>query len=213
MEERGARNWGLHLGWLAGLLAGTALLYAAYATPGYSHARHPVGLLGSAPLPVAGLYNLAGLVAPGVLLAGFALAAERRLVALGHGRLLRVATGLLLIAGLAFAAQGLLPFDARDLDGPDSRRHAVAHALALLAWLASTALLVPALRRPPAPAWASGAAALSALALGVLLAWPPTAWLPGWATAPGYSQRSVIALFFLWPALLAVGLLRLPGTR
>lgn len=213
MERRGARSRGLHLGWLAGLLAGAALLYAASVTPGYSHARHPVGLLGSAPLPVADLYNLAGLVAPGVCLAGFALAAERRLVALGHGRLLRVATGLLLIAGLAFAAQGLLPFDARDLDGPASRRHAVAHALALLAWLASTALLVPALRRRPAPAWASSVAACSALALGLLLAWPPTAWLPAWTAAPGHAQRSALALFFLWPALLALGLLRLPGTR
>jgi hypothetical protein len=209
MERRGLRRWALHLGWLAGLLAGGAVWLAARLTPGYSHALHPVGLLGSAPLPVAEWFNLAGCVAPGVCLAGFALAAERDLVAQGHGRLLRIATGLLLISGVAFAAQGWLPFDARDLDGPDSRRHAVAHALALLAWLASTALLALALRARPAPVWAAAAAAVCALALGVLLAWPPTAWLPGWQSAPGHAQRLVLALFFLWPALLALGLLRL----
>lgn len=198
----------LHSGWLAGVAFAAALLAAAAATPGYRHALHPVGLLGSAPLPVAPWFNVLGLVLPGLALAGFALAAERALAARGHGRLSRIATGLLLIAGLAFALQGLLPLDARDLDGPASQRHAAIHALALLAWLASTALLAIALRARADTAWLAWSGATAALLLGSLLAWPPSHWWPAWAAAPGYSQRAVFAVFFLWPALLAIGLRR-----
>jgi hypothetical protein len=202
------RRGGLHLGWLAGLAFAAALLAAGAGTPGYRHALHPVGLLGSAPLPVAPWFNLLGLLLPGLALAGFALAAERVLAPLGHGRSSRIATGLLLIAGLAFALQGLLPLDARDLDGAASQRHAAVHALALLAWLASTALLALALRASTATAWLAWCGAGLALLLGSLLAWPPSHWWPAWAAAPGFSQRAVLAVFFLWPALLALGLRR-----
>lgn len=204
----GARRIGLHLGWIGGLLFAAAVVVAARGLQGYQHARHPVGLLGVDAAPDGLGFNSVGYGAAGLALGGFALALEAELMRRGLGRLTRVATGLLLIAALAFAAQGLLPLDPRDLHGPLSRRHAVAHAIALLAWLPSTALLawsLGSLRALRGTAWL---AAVFAFAFGLLLAWPATLWLPGWAAAPGWAQRAVLLLYFLWPALLSVRLLR-----
>lgn len=206
------RRIGLHLGWLGGLLFAGAVVVAARTMPGYLHARHPIGLLGAGAAPAATAFNLVGYVAAGLALAGFALALEAELMRRGLGRLTRVATGMLLISALAFAAQGLLPLDPHDLDGALSRRHAVAHALALLAWLASTAVLAWTLASLRSLRGAALLAGVLALGAGLLLAWPATHWLPGGSAAPGWAQRLVLLIYFLWPALLALRLgLRAPG--
>lgn len=204
----GARHFGLHLGWIGGLLFAAAAYFAAQALPGYLHARHPIGLLGAAAAPAALAFNLVAYGAAGLALMGFALALEAELMRRGLGRLARLATGMLLIAGLAFAAQGLLPLDPQDLDGPLSRRHAAAHAIALLAWLPSTALLALTLSSVRTLRGTALLAAVFALGFGLLLAWPATLWLPGWAASPGWAQRLVLLLYFLWPAWLALRLLR-----
>lgn len=203
-----ARRFGLHLGWICGLLFAGAVYFAAQGLPGYLHARHPIGLLGVAAAPSALVFNTVAYGVAGLALAGFALALESELMRRGLGRLSRVATGLLLIAALAFAAQGLLPLNPQDLDGPLSRRHAVAHAVALLAWLPSTALLALGLASVPSLRGAGLLAAVFALGFGLLLAWPATHWLPGWAASPGWAQRLVLLIYFLWPALLSLRLLR-----
>jgi hypothetical protein len=209
----GVRRIGLHLGWVGGLLFAGAVWFAARELPGYEHARHPVGLLGVAAAPSALVFNLVAYGTAGLAVAGFALALEAELMRRGLGRITRLATGMLLIAGLAFAAQGLLPLDPQDLDGSLSRRHAVAHAIALLAWLPSTALFALALWRAPALRGMAWLAAAFALALGGLLVWPATLWLPGWAASPGWAQRLLLLAWFLWPALLAVRLLRGDAVR
>src|SRR5688500_2498093 len=206
--KSGARSFGLHLGWISGLLFAGAVYFAAADLPGYVHARHPIGLLGVAAAPAALAFNLVGYGAAGLALAGFAVALEAELMRRGLGRITRLATGMLLIAGLAFAAQGLLPLDPQDLDGPLSRRHAAAHAIALLAWLPFTVLLVLTLARVATLRGTALLAAVFVLGFGVLLAWPATVWLPGCAASPCWAQRVVLLLYFLWPALLSLRLLR-----
>lgn len=185
-------------GWGAGIAFALAAIGFAETLPGYAHGRDPVALLGSAVAPHALAFNLMALVLPGLALAAFALVFERAAVREGGGRLLRIATGLLLISGLAFAAQGAFPFDPRDLDGLASRRHALAWSLALLAWLASAPLLALAITR--APRWPRKAA------LGILL-WIVALIVLGVPRAPdtaGLWQRALLAVYFLWPALLSL---------
>ena len=190
----------LHLGWLAGLLFAAAVAIGGAERPGYLHAAHAVGLLGTGAR--GAWFNAIGYAGAGLALAGFALGLESTLSAAGLGRSMRLATGMLVLAGLAFAAQSLLPLDPQDYDGVASRRHAVAHAFALLAWLPGTTLLAVALRaRRPAMA---ATALLGSLCLAALLLFPATRWWPGWEHRPGAAQRLVLGVFFLVPALLAL---------
>ena len=192
---------GLHLGWLAGASFVLAVILAASATPGYDHARHAVGLLGTTLAPHAAAFNAFGFVLSGLLLSAFAFAFERRLAAVSRAG--RVATGLLAIAGLAFAAQGVFGFDPNDLDGPVSRRHVAAVSLALLAWFAALSLLASVLGKRGAwrgTAVVAGCAALTMLVLTL----SPFDTLGG----AGWTQRAQWALFFAWPAFAAWTALR-----
>lgn len=201
--KQDATRIGLHLGWLAGLLFGASVLIAT-ALAGFDHARH-VGLLGSTLAPQAWAFNLVGFGLTGICVAGFALALERSWETQGIGRSGRLATSVLLIAGLAFAAQGLFPFDPDEGDGASTRRHVFAHTIALLAWLASTALTAWALcgrhgwRPLPLLAMVFTAAMLACLVLPVAIG------------PPGHAQRLVFVLYFAWLASLAMVALR--GTR
>jgi hypothetical membrane protein len=196
---------GLHLGWIAGATALAALALAAAAQPGYAHATQAIAVLGSAAAAHAGAFNAAQVVA-GLALAGFAIALERSPSGVDGGRSARIACGLLLIAGVGYAAQGMFPFAPDDGDGPQSRRHAVAWTIAQLGWIAAAATF--------AAAWwrchrrlALLSIAFAALAIAAL-AWPLQAWLPGWRDRPGHAQRIVLLLYFAWPALLALAALR-----
>ena len=53
----------------------------------------------------------------------------------------RVGSQMLLLAGLAFAAMGLLPLDVDDLHGPASQLHASAWMIWVLGFVAGTLLL------------------------------------------------------------------------
>lgn len=193
----------LHLGWFAGLCFGASVL-GATSLAGFEHARH-VGLLGSALAPQALAFNLIGFGLTGFCMVGFALALERSLEAQEVGRGGRLATSLLLIAGLAFAAQGLFPFDPDDNDGAQSRRHVFAYSIALLAWLPSTVLLAWVLRgrRAWRPLPWLGLAFTIAMLLALIL--------PGGNEEPGQAQRGVFVLYFAWIALVAAVALR--GSR
>lgn len=204
------QRFGLHLGWLAALLFALALAAFGATTPGFEHARHPIGLLGAADAPRALAYNGFVFALPGLALVAFALALERALLRQGLGRSMRLATGMLAIAALAFAAQALLPLDPRDFDSTASRRHAVAHSLALLAWLPAVLLLALATAGHVATRRWILPLALCAVALVLQLVWPASAWWPGWDGRPGWSQRLLLATWFAAPALLAALALRLP---
>lgn len=191
----------LHLGWLAGAAFTLGLVASASLWPEHAPTRYGVGLLGSALHPWPWLMNGVGFGLAGLALAGFACALERSLAPLPRSG--RVATGLIVIAGLAFAAQGLFALDPNELDGAQSRCHAVAHAVALLSWSAGLGLLAFALRsRAP---WRK-LAFLAALGSAAMLSWLllPT----GTMLAPGWSERAQWGAFFAWPAYAALVALR-----
>jgi hypothetical protein len=200
-------RFGLHAGWLAGAVFLAALAGFGAALPGFVQAVHPVDLLGARGVPRVAAWNALGYAVPGALVAAFAIALQRPLAATGVGAAGRIGGWLLMLSGVAFAAQGLLPLDPRLLDGADSKLHVAAGMLSLVAWLPSALLLPLALRGRAAwrPA-AIGGPLLAALAIACL-ALPPDAW-SGIAGGPGTVQRLGVCAQFAWPALAAFCALR-----
>src|SRR5690606_24182557 len=139
--------------------------------------------------PGAWRWNLCGFVLPGLLLFVFALALEVALQRDGKGRVLRIGTGLLMLSALAFAAQGLLPFDLEDPHALASQRHVSALVLALLGLLAGAVFVDAGLmrRRWRAPALLGLALAFALL---MLLLWPRL--LP---LGAGHAQRVLLGLY------------------
>ncbi len=127
-------------GWLAAACCLAAALGVPAALPVYSHAQHPLGLLGAPGVPGAMLFNLAGFVVPGVLAAWVFVRLRGRLPE-SAGRVAGIGCWMLAISALAFAAQGLWRLDPADLDGPISQRHATAWLLWWLAFAAGAFLL------------------------------------------------------------------------
>lgn len=122
---------------------------------------------GAAGMPLAWLFNALAWIVPGLVVALVAL----RLRAQAGGALLAgIALRLLLLAGLAFAAQGVWPLDPRALDGAASRWHATAWMLWLLAFGAGALLSGIALRRVRWPSLAICAlCVLSPIVLGPIV--------------------------------------------
>ena len=134
---------------LASALAGARL-------EGYSHLAHPLGLLGARQLGAAGVgFGLCAFLLPGLVQAWQALRLRGALPPVS-GWIAGIGVQLLLVAALAFAAQGLLALDMESLDSGASRWHA-------LAWLV----------------WAL------AFPLGALLTAAGTWWLAGWRPGAG----------------------------
>src|SRR5262245_48854967 len=110
-----------------GLLAAACSLIAVVAfgamLDGYSHLIHPLAWLGARGVPRATAFNLLGFVLPGALAAVVALRLRTRLPSRA-GWAGRIGVALLLLSTLAFTAQGLLPLDPAELDGPVSQWHA-----------------------------------------------------------------------------------------
>ncbi|MBH1393684.1 DUF998 domain-containing protein [Stenotrophomonas maltophilia] len=182
--------------WL-GLLAAVVFVLAAAGfgagLDGYAQARHPVALLGARGVPHALAFNLLGFVLPGVLAVAVAERLRRSLPATA-GWAPRVGSQMLLLAGLAFAAMGLLPLDVDDLHGPASQLHASAWMIWVLGFVAGTVLLgVSHLRQ--AHGRASGAVALGCGVLAALAAFA----LQGTLPAP-MAQRLAFACWLVWLA-------------
>ncbi len=110
-----------------------ALVGFGSATQGFVLALHLVALLGARGAPLALGFNLCAFVLPGVLLAWAAVRLRSRIARGGWAP--RIGLQLVLLSALAFAAQGLLPIDARDLDAPASQRHALAWTLWWIAFV------------------------------------------------------------------------------
>lgn len=182
--------------WL-GLLAAVVFVLAVAGfgagLDGYAQARHPVALLGARGVPHALAFNLLGFVLPGVLAVAVAERLRRSLPATA-GWAPRVGSQMLLLAGLAFAAMGLLPLDVDDLHGPASQLHASAWMIWVLGFVAGTVLLgVSHLRQ--AHGRASGAVALGCGVLAALAAFA----LQGILPAP-MAQRLAFACWLVWLA-------------
>ncbi|QNP40221.1 DUF998 domain-containing protein [Lysobacter solisilvae (ex Woo and Kim 2020)] len=177
------------------LFVASAWLFAARVAE-YSHARHPLALLGAAPLPGAAWFNLLAFVLPGLLLASVAMRLRAQLARTGAPQarrwLPRIGAQLMLVAAVAFAAQGVFRLDANELDGAQNGPHAAAWMVWLIGFVAGGVLLGIGLRG--AAQW-QGLAMVS-LAAAVLL--PVVALLlPGWVPA-GYAQRLAFGLWFAW---------------
>lgn len=196
------RAFALHAGWCAAAVFLVAVLVADALQPA---ARVPMlAEYGAAGAASAWVWNALGFVLPGLLVAVFAVALEGPMRTAGAGRAGRIGSTLLLLSGVFFAAQGLLPYD---LDDPDARRsqlHVATLTLGLLAFLPGSALVAASLRR--ASAWQLlrlPGGLLPAAVLACLLA-PPGAWMPALRGEPGLAQRMVLALYFGWVALAAI---------
>lgn len=177
-------------GLMAALLFVLAVLGFGAGLDGYAQARHPVALLGAHGVPHALAFNLLGFVLPGLLAAVVAERLRRRLPATS-GWAPRVGSQMLLLAGLAFAAMGLLPLDVDDLHGPASQLHASAWMIWVLGFVAGTLLLgISQLRQ------AQGLAAVSCGVLAALAAFA----LQGVLSAP-LAQRLAFACWAVWLAL------------
>ncbi|ACF52612.1 DUF998 domain-containing protein [Stenotrophomonas maltophilia] len=183
---------------LSGLAAALLFVVAALGfgavLDGYAQARHPVALLGAQGVPHALAFNLLGFVLPGLLGVVVAECLRRRLPATA-GWAPRVGSQMLLLAGLAFAAMGLLPLDVDDLHGPASQLHASAWMVWVLGFVAGTLLLgISQLRQTHGRALGG-----VAVACGVLAALAAFA-LQGVLPAP-LAQRVAFACWAVWLAL------------
>lgn len=186
--------------WLALALFAAALALARAGLPEYSHLLHPVGLRGASGLPGALAFNLCAFVFPGALLAR---AGHRLRDALpGTGWLARIGIVLAQGSALAFAAQGILPLDAHDLDAAASRVHVLAWMLWWIAFVPGMLLLAVGMRH-------RRALALACMAAGVLV--PLVAVFAPIGAWVGVAQRLAYGLWFGW-WLLACGLIRVSAS-
>ena len=188
-----------YLPWLAATSCLVASLAAGAGWEGYSHARHPLALLGSALAPAPGWFNAFGFALPGLALAAAAL---WRWAGLGAAHwALRIGMLLVAISALAFAAQGLFPLDPERMEAVGSRQHALAWTVWWVAFVPGAALLAFGNLRPRL---VHGLAAL-AVPLAILA-------LPAILPAP-LAARLAFALWFGWWLALSRGAASAPGSR
>ena len=167
---------------------------AGMALEGYSQQVHPLAWLGAAQLGRSGLaFGMFAFVVPGLVAAWIALALRAALPRY-VGWMAPIATQLLLLAALAFAAQGLLRLDLDDMDGKAGRLHATAWLLWALAFPLGACALAAALRAPRGLVIASLAAAALVVAGGFLAS--------GWIGA-ALAQRLAFAAWLGWNVLAA----------
>ena len=158
---------------------------------GYSQALHPVGLLGARGVPRAPLFNAFGFLLPGML-AAFVAWRLRATVGDAAPWAARIGAWLALLSALAFAAQGLLSLDPRDLESTASRAHATAWTLWWVAFVPAALLLAVGLRSRRGLALAGLVAAVIVVALAVS---------PLDLLAPAVAQRVVFATWLAWVVL------------
>ncbi|WP_231118179.1 DUF998 domain-containing protein [Lysobacter silvisoli] len=185
-----AMGWSSYAALAALLCFAAALAGFGAQLGGYTHAQHPVAWLGATGVAYALGFNLLAFVLPGALAAAIALRLRQ---VLGEGAWsARVGAQLTLLSALAFAAQGLLPLDAQDLDAHASRLHATVWLLWWLAYAAG-ALAIAFGTHGRAGLQALSRASLIA-ALAVLLC---VLVLPSLLPA-GLAQRAAFGAWLLW---------------
>ena len=181
-------RWMTAAGWAGALACVAAAIAGGMRLDGYSHALHPLALLGAGGVPGALAFNIVGFIVPGAMAAVVALGLYRVLPA-AVGWLPRIGARMLLLSALAFAAQGLLPLDLQDLDGPGSGPHASAWLVWWIAFVAGALLLAAGLRR---------ARAVTIAGACVLLA---MMFIPSTLLDPPLAQRIALAAWLTWLVL------------
>lgn len=176
------------------LFAGSVLGFGAV-LDGYSHQGHPAGLLGAAGIPRAMAFNVLAFVLPGALAAWLAWRLRTALAA-GAPFSARIGLQLVLLSALAFASQGVLPLDPRDLDAYATRLHASAWMLWWIAFVPGALLLAWAAWRASPRRLMSFVVHLLAAASVTGFALPAERWL-----GAGIAQRLAFAAWFGWLVL------------
>lgn len=167
-----------------------AVVVFALLLDGYSHREFPLALLGAQGVPRALAFNLCAFVLPGALATivmwrlRSALPANARWPA-------RIGTQLMTLAGLAFAAQGLLPLDPSDVGAASNALHALAWTLWWIAGTSGAAFL----------AWAAPLRHVRVLAVVVAVAIPLLALLPWPGALAAFAPRAAFVAWLLWVAL------------
>lgn len=175
-------------GWASAVVCVAAIMAWGTRLEGYSHGLYPLSVLGAYGIPGARAFNVAGFIVPGVLAAMVALGLYRTLPR-GAGWLPRIGARVLLLSGLAFAAQGVLPLDLQDLDGRASGLHASAWLVWWIAFVAGAPLLATGQRGTRA------VTAASVGALAVMMFVPPP------FLGPALAQRITLAAWLIWMVL------------
>ncbi|MDQ2701524.1 MAG: DUF998 domain-containing protein [Pseudomonadota bacterium] len=194
---------GLHAGWIAGAMFAITLSVVGAAAPGYDHATMPVSFLGMSVMPVAAYWNVAGFILPGLLVAWFALSLLAPLERDGAGTAARIGVWLLAISGLAYAGNGVFPYDLAKPDELASKLHVAMLTIALLGFLPSALMLAMGLRGRPGWRALVGPGVLLALAVLLSVLQRMIDFVPVLEGNPGYAQRITLVLYFLWLALAA----------
>lgn len=180
------------VGIAAALLFAASVVGFGAALDGYSHQGHPAGLLGAAGIPSAMAFNVLAFVLPGALAAWLAWRLRTRLPA-GAPFSARIGLQLVLLSALAFASQGVLPLDPRDLDAYATRLHASAWMLWWIAFVPGALLLAWAAWRARPRRLMSFIAHLLAAISVIGFALPAERWL-----GAGIAQRLALAAWFGW---------------
>lgn len=188
-------------GWAAALACVAAAVAGGMRLDGYSHALHPLALLGAAGVPGASAFNVAGFIVPGAVAALVALGLYRALPETA-GWLPRIGARMLLLSAVAFAAQGLLPLDPQDLDGAGSGLHASAWLAWWVAFIAGAPLLAAGLGRIRVVTIATACVLVAMMLVPQSLLEPPlaqriafAAWLAWLAISPHHARRLQYRVF------------------
>ncbi|RPD88264.1 DUF998 domain-containing protein [Luteimonas sp. 100069] len=151
-------------------------------------AAAPLALPGATGMPLSWVFNVLAWIGPGLVVAAVALRLRGRLPRSGMGA--GIALRLMLLAALAFAAQGLLPLDPEALDAGMSRWHAATWMVWMLAFVAAALLsgiALPSVRWPSLILCATVAICLFAPML----------------VGPEIATRLALACWWAWTLLLA----------
>jgi hypothetical protein len=167
-----------------------AVVVFALLLDGYSHREFPLALLGAQGVPRALAFNLCAFLLPGAL-AVMTMWRLRSALPAGTRWPARIGAQLMVLAGIAFAAQGLLPLDPNDVGAASNGLHALAWTLWWIAGTSGAALL----------AWAASGRRLRVLAAVVAVAVPLLALLPWPGALAAFAPRAAFVVWLSWVAL------------
>jgi len=193
VEQR--RTLPARVAWLAGPSAGalftiTVVGFAAIRNDGYSHGTKAVSELGVVGAPAAGLFNLLGFIAPGLLIAWFSWSllrvAQRRIGPL-----------LLLGSGLLFAVAGIFPAELDKPEAVTSLGHVIGAIGSGLLWAAALFWMGPLLSRQFGLTSWGRVTPWFLLFLVVHSGWQVTFQATG-QVLPGWGQRIGFLGYLLW---------------
>jgi len=178
--------------------------------PGYSHFINTISELGALGTPYNKLWNIAGFMVTGVLLAFVGVIVTQSVRR--DRALLSTLSGILLaLAGLAIAGQGLIPAEMNggvaDISSPYTRGHFISSLASGGAWIFGTLLLIGQMKKNPQ--WRNMYIITIICVLLVVLS---SIVLRG-KLPDGLAQRVGNVIFLAWYFLASIRLIKLGGSE